>query len=210
MKICSKGTAAVGALTATAALVGASMAPAAAQGTPQGYFEDDFGVGYSYSTFDEDPNLLLLIGGDVEDFCLDAPEDPFGFAEPGEATSRTYVRNSGRVDIKVDDSGQPIHLYEADAPPPVWLPAVCDDFFDDDPATIVPTPLASGDAHLKVRISVLSESVVDVFNSVNGTASSSDGTTYKVRAQADLIVEDGVPVGDPTEFVQLAVKQIGR
>jgi hypothetical protein len=49
---------------------------------------------------------------------------------------------------------------------------------------------------------------VDVFNSVNGKATAEDGTEYKVRGSADLVVKDGAPVGDPTEFVSLQVTEI--
>ena len=50
---------------------------------------------------------------------------------------------------------------------------------------------------------------MDVSNSVNGKAAASYGTEYKVHASADLVVENGIPVGDPTEFVHLRVTEIG-
>jgi hypothetical protein len=45
---------------------------------------------------------------------------------------------------------------------------------------------------------------------VNGKATGTDGTEYKVRGTADLVVEDGVPVGDPRDFVGFQLTQIRR
>jgi hypothetical protein len=136
------------------------------------------------------------------------PEDPFN-AEPGIADARIMFRQSVQVDLKVNDQDQPIHLYyQLDAVGPEWIQEVCADFFDGDPATTVPEPFASGTANLKVRISIISDNLVDVFNSVNGKATAEDGTEYKVRGSADLVVKDGAPVGDPTEFVSLQVTEI--
>ena len=193
----------VGALAATAAAVGSVIAPAAVHAEPQGFLQDDFAVGYIYGTFDPDNNLALLVGGTAEDFC-DEPLGPF-YAEPGSAQVRVFLRHSGAVDLKVDDKDQPINLYHVgDRDAVAWLVGVCDD------DVIVPEPFASGTADLKVRISVITDDLVDVFNSVNGTAAASDGTEYKVRASADLIVENDVPVGDPAEFVRLRVTEIGH
>ena len=95
-----------------------------------------------------------------------------------------FLRNSGVVDLKVDDKDQPIHLYDVGGQDAVdWLDGVCED------VDTVPAPFASGTADLKVRISLITDDLVDVFNSVNGTAAATDGTEYKVRASADLVVE---------------------
>jgi hypothetical protein len=48
-----------------------------------------------------------------------------------------------------------------------------------------------------------------VFNSVNGTVSATDGTQWKVRAWADLVIVNDAPVGNPADFVHLEVHQIG-
>ena len=45
---------------------------------------------------------------------------------------------------------------------------------------------------------------------MNGKATGTDGTEYKVRGTADLVVEDGVPVGDPRDFVGFQLTQIRR
>ena len=58
-----------------------------------------------------------------------------------------------------------------------------------------------GSADLKVRISGVSDNLPEIFNSVSGKATGIDGTEYKVRGTADLVVEDGVPVGDPRDFI---------
>jgi hypothetical protein len=174
---------------------------------PQGYIEDELGVGYFYGTFGEDPDVVLLVGGTAEEFCLDNPDDPFN-AEPGTAPLRLFLRPDGAVDLKVNAKDQPIYLYHSDVGDgPVWIAQVCAEFFTSGTA---PEPFASGTADLKVRISVVSEDLVDVFNSVNGTATGIDGTEYKVRASADLVVENGVPQGDPTDFVDFQLTEIRR
>lgn len=198
----------IGVAAAAAALVGGVAAPTVVEAEPQGYFEQEFAVGFFYGTFGEDPNIVLLVGGTAVEFCLDDP-DPF-VGEPGVAPSRVFVRDDGRVDIKVNDTDQPIYLYESSGEAPDVIAETCEALFDDDPATTPLEPFASGAADLKVRIGVISDDLVDVFNSVNGTATGTDGTEYKVRASADLIVENGVPQGDPAEFVSFALTEIKR
>ncbi len=208
MNISDRRICSIGATAAFAAC--AMLAPATAHAEPQGFLPVETGVGYFYGTFDQSPNIQLLVGGTAEDFCLANPDDPFN-AEPGFAPLRVFLRNDGSVDLKVDDKGQPIHLYEqTDLVGPEWIESVCADLFDGDPGTAVPEPFASGTADLKVRVSVVSDDLVDVFNSVNGTATSTDGTEYKVLAAADLVVENGVPVGDPADFVSLKLTEIRR
>ena len=203
-------TSRVGAAVAAAAVIGTMVGPAAVHAEPQGYIRADFDVGYFYGTFDQSPNIGVLVGGTAEEFCIENPDDPFS-AEPGLASLRLFFRDSGTVDLKVNDKDQPIHLYEQpDLIGPEWIAAVCADLFDGDPTTTVPAPFASGTADLKVRISVISDDLVDVFNSVNGTVAANDGTEYKVRASADLLVENGMPVGDPSEFVSFQMTEIRR
>lgn len=167
----------------------------------------EVGVGFFYGTFNESPNIVLLVGGTAEEFCAANPDDPFN-AQPGTAVARVFERRDGSVDIKVDDRGQPIHLYKTDVEgSPPWIEQVCADIADRD---LAPRPFASGTARLKVRDSVKSENLVEVFNSVRGRATASDGTRYRVRASADLTVQDGDPVGNPEDFISFKLRQIGR
>jgi hypothetical protein len=183
---------------ATVAAFGIIMAPTAVEAEPQGYIQDQVGVGYFYGTFDQSPNIALLVGGNVEEFCESDPGDP------GTAPGRVFPRSDGSVDIKVNDKDQPIYLYEIDFDDvPPWLEEVCRD-------ESAPEAFATGTADLKVRVSVLSDTLVDVFNSVNGKATGIDGTEYKVRASADLIVKDGMPVGNPADFIGFELKEIKR
>ena len=187
-------------LAAAMVLVGLSS-PASAE--PQGFIEDEIGVGFFYGTFGESPNITLLVGGTAEDFCKNNPEDPFN-AEPGMAPLRVFLRNSGAVDLKVNDKYQPIYLYSTDTDNgPQWITDVCN-------GVVEPELFAEGTADLKVRISIKSENLVDVFNSVNGKATGTDGRQYKVRAYADLIVENGEPVGNPADFVGFKLTEIRR
>jgi hypothetical protein len=195
----------VTAVLAACLLLAGSATAAVAE--PQGYIEGELGVGYFYGTFNEDPDVVLLVGGTAEEFCLANPDNPFN-AEPGVAPLRTFLRPDGSVDLKVNAKDQPIYLYYSEVgDAPIWITQVCEDYFASGAA---PQPFASGTADLKVRISVVSDDLVDVFNSVNGTATGTDGTEYKVLASADLVVENGVPQGDPTDFVDFQLTEIRR
>lgn len=172
-------------------------APASAD--PQGFIEDEFEYGFFYGTFDQSPNVALFAGGRIEEFC---------FGDPGTAPLRVFLRNDGTVDLKVNDKDQPIFLYDTEFNDiPTWLGAICPGIAGGDTP---PEPFATGDADLKVRITVVSDDLLEIFNSVNGKATGTDGTEYKVRGTADLIVENGVPLGDPREFVGFKLTEIGR
>ena len=181
-------------------LFGSVLGPATAHAEPQGYIQDVFPVGYVYGTFGEDPNLTLLVGGTVEEYC---PEDP------GSAPMRVFLRNDGTVDLKVNDKDQPTYLYEQTVGDSFdWIDSVCSELSEED--TDVVEPYAIGTADLKVRISIISDDLVDVFNSVNGELIASDGAEYRVRASADVIVGPFGPVGDPADFVSFELTEIRR
>jgi hypothetical protein len=192
-------------LTAMAVLMSIAVPAGAAA---QGFTEAEMGVGFFYGTFGEDPNTLLFVGGSAEEFCLDNPEDPFN-AEPGSATYRIIDRESGATDIMTNTKSQPVYLYHHAGEAPDLLFETCDALFDGNPSTNPLEPFAIGTGDLKVRLGIAADGTVDVFNSVNGKVSASDGTQSKVRASADLQVVDGVPLGDPADFVSLEVHQIG-
>jgi hypothetical protein len=165
----------------------------------QGFIEDEFDYGFFYGTFDESPNTALFAGGTLEEFC---------FSDPGVAPLRVFLKHDGTVDLKVNAKGQPIYLYETDYNDiPVWLDAVCPGIAG---GAAAPEPFAVGVADLKVRISEISPERVEIFNSVNGMATGTDGREYKVRGTADLVVENGVPIGDPREFVGFKLTEIRR
>ena len=183
----------------------ALVAPASAQ--DQGAIKTEVGVGYFYGTFGEDPNLLLLTGGTAEEFCADSPDDPFN-AEPGSAPARIIERPDGTLTINVNDRGQPIYLYESgELPAPPWIEGVCADLAV---GVSAPEPIATGTAQLKVRDRIVSDDFIDVFNSVTGELVATDGTVYRVRASADLTIVNGVPAGNPEDFVSFELKPIGR
>ncbi|MDH3308319.1 MAG: hypothetical protein OEO77_12475 [Acidimicrobiia bacterium] len=164
---------------------------------------DEFEYGFFYETFDENPNVALFAGGTFEEFC---------FFDPGTAPLRVFLRNDGTVDLKVNDRDQPIYLYyntefNGVDPIPTWLDTFCPGIADGDAP---PEPFAMGEADLKVRITVVSDDRLEIFNSVNGKATGTDGTGYKVRGTADLIVENGAPLGEPREFVGFKLTEIRR
>ncbi len=170
-----------------------------ASAAPQGFIESEFEYGFFYGTFDESPNVALFAGGSLEEFC---------FGDPGTAPFRVFTRDDGTVDLKVNDKSQPIYLYYTEFNDiPTWLGAVCPGIAGGDAS---PQPFATGDADLKVRITVVSDDRLEIFNSVNGKATGTDGTEFKVRGTADLIVENGVPLGNPREFVGFKLTEIRR
>ena len=184
---------------ATAMAMMLSLALPTASADPPGFIEDGFEYGFFYGTFDQSPNVALFAGGTIEEFC---------FGDPGTAPLRVFLRNDGTVDLKVNDKDQPIYLYETEFNDiPAWLGAICPGIAGEDAP---PEPFATGDADLKVRMTVVSDDLLEIFNSVNGKATGTDGTEYKVRATADLIVENGVPLGDPREFIGFKLTEIRR
>lgn len=195
------------AAAAAATLTLVTGATSVAHAEPQGHVRTDIGVGYFYGTIGEAENVAVLTGGTAEEFCDADPDQPFD-AEPGSAQGRLFFRTDGSLDIHVNSRQQPIHLYDTgplDGPP--WINQFCAAYFAGEPT---PEPFATGTAHLKVRTSVISDDLIDVFNSINGTATAADGTHYKLRASADLIVENGAPVGDPSDFVTFSKREIKR
>lgn len=217
----------IGAVVAAGALAGIVAVPATAQAEPQGYDRDDAGVALVYGTFNPpgETNQVLLLGGDLQGFCEAGPEGP----GPGEAPARFFSRNDGTLDVKINDKDQPIYLYEQTMGDALteWLPAVCGAYLGG--GVPLPDAVAAGTANLKVRDSVISPELIEVFNSANGhlTATDGSGAEYRVRAAADftlvplrdpdgeLVLDpDGelilVPAGNPAEFVSFDLKQIRR
>ena len=178
-------------------LVGLMAAPAVAD--PQGFIEDELETGFFYQTFDQSPNVALFAGGRIEEVCLD---------DPATAPLRVFLRNDGTADLKVNDKDQPIYLYHTEFNDiPDWLGVICPLIAGGDAP---PDPFATGEADLKVRITDFSYGNLEIFNSVNGKATGTDGTEYKVRGTADIIVKDGVPLGDPRDFIDLKLTEIRR
>ncbi len=216
----------IGAVIAAGTLTGILLGPATAQAEPQGYDQGDAGVALVYGTFNPpgETNQTLLVGGDLEGFCEAGPAGP----GPGDAPARFYTRTDGTLDVKINDKDQPIYLYEQTVGDALvdWLPEVCGAYFG---GAALPPAVAEGTADLKVRDSVISDELIEVFNSVNGhlTATDGSGAEYRVRSSADftlvpLLDANGNPVldpngdpilipeGDPAEFVSFDLTEIRR
>ena len=186
-------------LVAGAAVMVMVAAAAPASASAKGFIEAELEDGFFYGTFDQSPNVALTAGNPIEGFCL---------GELGTAPLRVFERKSGAVDLKVNDKNQPIYLYETDSDDvPAWLEEICPGILQGDSP---PEPFATGEADLKVRVSLVSDDLVEVSNSVNGKATGTDGTEYKVRATADLVVVDGAPQGDPRDFIGFKLTEIRR
>jgi hypothetical protein len=169
----------------------------------KGYDEDTLDFGFFYD--DLAAGYVATAGVPIEDFCLDAP---------AEADLRVFSRRDGTATLK--SRGQrdvAIYLYEFAGPAPALVEVACEAIFDGDPATEPPVALATGSGLLKVTV-VGIEGPEDIggysmFNSINGIVTATDGAQWKVRAHADFdLDDDGVPIGDPSEFQGLDVQRI--
>lgn len=188
------------ALLATWTALATFAAPTSAM---KGHVDVPVPVGFFYGTFDQSPNIQLLVGGPAEDFCEEYPDNPF-YGAPGTATARIFEMKDGAVDFRIFDKDQPIYLYETEiGDAPTWIAGLCDEYFA---SGATPEPFASGVGILKVHDQVDANGDVDVFNSVNGWAHGPDGTRYKVGASADFEVIGGELIGDPAEFVKFDMK----
>lgn len=177
----------VTAALATCLLLAGSTTAAAAG--PQGYDEQQHVEGLFYGDFDLE--ILLFAGATTEDFC--------NGNEPTH-DARVFTRHDGSVDIMVDASEQPIYLYSSPLGGPELIDATCEAMFDGDPDTVPLEPFAVGEGQVRMRIGIAPDGTVHIVNSTVGSATAADGTTWKVRGWADLMIVDGVPVGAPTEF----------
>jgi hypothetical protein len=173
--------------------------PAAASAAPHGYDEQDHGAGRFYGNFEQG---ILLFTENVESICTGAPEPT--------VSARVFHRKDGTVQVKVNAREVQIVLYRSPLGAPEFIDETCTALFDDDPATVPVQPFATGTANFKERITIPPDGVEDHANGVNGFATGTDGTTWKVRTWADFIIDDGVLIGDPAEFQGLAIHRIGR
>ena len=189
---------------ATIALAALAAVGATTTANAENPNEVPFEYGYFYGTFGESPNTLLFAGGTIEEFCGSDPE-----TGPGLTTARIRERSDGSTDVRVNARNQPIHLYRADIDDiPQFLGENCAGIASGE--TAAPQPFASGTAKLKVRDRVFTDGRVEVFNSVRGKATGVDGTRYRVSGSADFEVVDGMPVGDPADFVSFRLRQLGN
>jgi len=189
-------------------MVGTAVPAGAEPGVAKGEYE----YGFFYGTFNEDNNVTLLAGGTAADFCdarTDEHPDPFGVAT-NSAPLRTFERQDGSIELKVNANHQPIHLYKTGpvSDGPAWINGICADVDDGGSA---PAPDASGYARLKVRDNFLFENgpPTNLFNLVSGKVTSPDGTRYRVVASANIPFENGAPVGIPPDWVSIHVREIG-
>ena len=184
--------AAVAATTALGAVATAQAGTAVESGPYQeGLFYGDF-----------DAEVLLFAGGTAEQFCTG--DEPVHDA-------RYVFGEDGSLVITVEPNvEQPLHLYSSPLGAPEFLAEQCPLLADGDPATGVQEPFAVGDGHMKLRLEIAPDGTVHIVNSSWGTVVEEDGTTWRVRGRADLMVVDGAPVGSPSEFQGLQLVRTGR
>jgi hypothetical protein len=181
----------------TAALLAGSITAAGA--TPQGYEDQDHEAVRFYANFEAG---VLLYTAKVEDLCNGEPE-PI-------VSARVFNRQDGSVDLKVNARDLPIFLYHSPLDAPEFIDQTCEALFDGDPATVPVEPFASGAADFKERINVAPGGIEEHSNGVNGFATGTAGTTWKVRTWADFTIDNGELIGDPAEFQGLTIHQVGH
>lgn len=151
-----------------------------------------------YGNFDQ--GILLFAGGTAEDHCNE---------EPPTFDARVFTRRDGSIDLKVNSTEVPIYLYSSEfGSPPELIDATCAELDAD--RSVPLQPFADGEGRVRMRLEFAPDGNVHVVNSTVGAASAADGTTWRVRGWADLMIVDGKPVGDPSEFQGLRVTRTGR
>ncbi len=171
----------------------------AATAAPTGPDEQDHEVGRFYGSFEL--GVLLFTGDEVEGICS-------GASEPV-VSARVFHRQDGSVELKVTARELAIYLYQSPLGAPEFIDQTCEALFDGDPTTVPVQPFASGTANFKERITVSPDGLEEHANGVNGFATGTDGTNWKVRTWADFVIDDGVLIGDPAEFQGLTIHQVG-
>jgi hypothetical protein len=190
---------AIVALVATCLLLAGSVTAAEAR-SGRGYEEIEHPAGRFYGNFEE--GVLLFTGGGVEEICNEGPE-PMVLA-------RVFERRNGTTVLRANTRDMPFVLYHSELGAPEFIDQTCQALVDDDPATTPVQPFASGTGRFRERIVTTPDGVEDHFNAVNGRATGSDGTIWKVRTWADFIVDNGELIGDPAEFQGLTIREIRR
>jgi hypothetical protein len=187
------------AVAATLTAVLAAGAPAYAS---EGFIAEELSYVFHYS----DSDVVVTAGGPIEAFC--------GQAAPGATALRVFSRADGTDTLKAHgQQDQAIYVYEYAGGSAAMIGETCA-AYSADPETEPPAAKATGTGLLKFTIEGI-EGPADIggftiSNSINGVATSPDGTRWKVRAWADFEVgEDGAPVGDPNDFQGASVRPIG-
>ncbi len=190
-----------GVTTVTALIAAPTVATATAssEGAPQGYDEQDHEAVRFYGSFEKD--ILLFTGLEPEALCHGEPEPT--------VSARVFTRQDGSVDLKVNAREMPILLYHSPLGAPEFIDETCGLLFDGDPLTEPAEPFATGTANFKERIRVAPDGGEAHSNGVNGFATDTDGTTWKIRTWADFSIVDGMLIGDPAEFQGLTIHQVG-
>ena len=117
---------------------------------------------------------------------------------------------AGSTDLHASDGGMQIFLYHSPLGAPEFIDATCQAMFDGDPSTYPVAPFVSGTAHFREHITVHPDGYEEHVNGVTGSATSPDGTRWRVRTWAAFAIDDGMLVGDPAEFQGLSLHQLGR
>jgi hypothetical protein len=159
-------------------------------------------VGFFYGS----DGYTLFSGAAPSDFCT----ENFTMAK-----AKVSERRDGTFTVKAKGHNIPMYLFDFGGPAPALIDMACEALFDDDPSTNPLEPIAVGSGRVKIKDTGLAEFGATAgfhsFNVSRGTVRGEDGSKWRVRAWADLdIDENGFPVGNPAEFQSLSVKQVRR
>lgn len=179
----------------------AAMAVAAVVGLATGahatgYAEVPFEEG-AFFYGDLDAGVLLFSGESAEELC--DGDDVVHHA-------RLFHGADGSLTFKVDGSTQPLYLYATPLDAPEFADATCAALEAGEP---IVQPFAEGEGTVRMRFTVNADGTLHMVNSALGAVVDGDGAMWRVRGQADLMIVDGVPVGDPSDFQGLQYTRTG-
>ena len=197
-------TGAVAAMTLIPAASSAGAVEHDQASDPQGFVRDI--LDYLLLFDDQGEGIVVTVGARIEQICV---------GDVSSAPLRVFADRDGAATLKVrGEQDAPLFVYEFAGPAPALIDAGCSALFDGDPATQPPEPWAEGSGLLKVTVSGI-EAPDDpggysVANSINGRATAVDGTRWKVVGNTSFdLDEGGIPIGDPTDFQDASIHQIG-
>lgn len=200
-RILSVVTAVLLALLVPAAGLGG--AAAAGKGRPVIKVQDAPTEGFFYGDFDAD--LMALVGAPLDaDSCQGA-----GFPT---VTKVFRERRDGSWTERWRDR-QSVTIYSTPLAPPDFIAEMCPGIIEGGPA---PEPFATGRGQVRSLVAGLDSPEgpplpgARIVNRTFGFVEDADGQRYRVRAKADLVLDEDLnPIGDPADFQWLSVKPVG-
>lgn len=183
--------------------MGSGTAAVADRGHPVIKKEKTF-EGFFYA--DLEGELIALVGPALaEDNCQGD-----GFA----TVTKTYRQRRDGSWTERWRARSTMSIYSSPLDPPAWIAEQCELILS---GAAPPEPLATGRGRVRSFISALTSPDgppvpgARIVNRTKGVVRTNDCQRYRVRARADLVLDDDLnPIGDPADFQSLSVTRIGR